>query len=76
MAKTFSTSYFTGYDFSNEDIQNAKNKSLKLCLTNTCFEKQDVANFNHEEQFDLITALLQFMIRQIQKKFLKILETH
>jgi len=56
MAKTFPTSHFTGYDFSNEVIQNAKNESLKLCLSNTSFEKQDAANFNHEEQFDLITA--------------------
>jgi 2-polyprenyl-3-methyl-5-hydroxy-6-metoxy-1,4-benzoquinol methylase len=56
MAKTFPTSHFTGYDFSNEVIQNAKNESLKLSLTNTCFEKQDAANFNHEEQFDVITA--------------------
>lgn len=56
MAKTFPTSHFTGYDFSNEAIQNAKNESLKMCLSNTCFEKQDAANFNHEKQFDLITA--------------------
>ena len=56
MAKTFLTSHFTGYDFSNEAIQNAKNESLKLSLINTCFEKQDAANFNHENQFDLITA--------------------
>ena len=56
MAKTFPTSHFIGYDFSNEAIQNAKNESLKLSLTNTRFEKQDTANFNHEEQFDLITA--------------------
>ena len=56
MAKTFSTSHFIGYDFSNEAIQNAKNESLKLSLSNTSFEKQDAANFNHEEQFDLITA--------------------
>lgn len=56
MAKTFPSSHFVGYDFSNEAIQNAKNESQKLCLTNTCFEKQDAANFDHHEQFDLITA--------------------
>jgi 2-polyprenyl-3-methyl-5-hydroxy-6-metoxy-1,4-benzoquinol methylase len=56
MAKTFPSSHFTGYDFSNEAIQNAKNESAKLSLSNVTFEKQDVANFDHQEQFDLITA--------------------
>ena len=56
MAKTFPSSHFTGYDFSNEAIQNAKNESQKLDLSNTSFELQDVANFDHNEQFDLITA--------------------
>ena len=27
-----------------------------MCLINTCFEKQDAANLDHHEQFDLITA--------------------
>jgi len=56
MAKTFPSSHFSGYDFSNEAIQNAKIESQKLGVSNTCFEKQDVANFDHNEQFDFITA--------------------
>ena len=30
MAKTFPSSHFTGYDFLNEAIQNAKNESQKI----------------------------------------------
>ena len=56
MAKTFPTSHFIGYDFSNEAIQNARNESNKLGNSNVSFEKQDAANFDHQEQFDLITA--------------------
>ena len=32
MAKSFSNSSFTGYDFSSEAIQNAKNEAKKLGL--------------------------------------------
>ena len=56
MAKTFPSSHFSGYDFSNEAIQNAKNESQKLGNSNASFEKQDVSNFVHREHFDLITA--------------------
>lgn len=56
MAKTFPSSDFTGYDFSKEAIQNAKNESEKLGLSNATFEQQDAAHFDHKEQFDLITA--------------------
>jgi len=56
MAKIFPSSHFTGYDFSKEAIQNASNESQKLGLTNTTFEQQDAAHFDHQEQFDFITA--------------------
>jgi len=56
MAKTFQKSQFNGYDFSSEAIQNAKNESIKLGISNTSFEKQDAANFNENKKFDLITA--------------------
>ena len=56
MAKTFPSSHFTGYDFSKEAIQNARNESQKLGLSNTTFEQQDAAQFDHREQFDFITA--------------------
>lgn len=56
MAKTFQNSNFVGYDLSAEAIQNAKNESKNLGLSNTHFEKHDVTNFNKKEHFDLITA--------------------
>lgn len=56
MAKTFPSSHFSGYDFSNEAIQNAKNESQELGNSNVSFEKQDVSNFVCLERFDLITA--------------------
>jgi len=56
MAKTFPKSQFYGYDFSNEAINNANTEKENLGNTNATFEKQDVANFDHRDQFDLITA--------------------
>jgi len=56
MAKTFQCSHFTVYDFSTESIENAKNESRKLGISNTYFKKQDVSRFDHNEQFDFITA--------------------
>ena len=56
MAKSFPNSSFTGYDFSSEAIQNAKNEAEKLGLTNVSFEKQDAASFSKESYFDVITA--------------------
>ena len=56
MAKTFQNSKFSGYDFSYEAIQNAKNESTSLGISNTFFEKKDVSNFSEAKQFDLITA--------------------
>jgi len=56
MAKTFPSSHFTGYDFSKEGIQNAKNELERLDLTNATFEQQDAAHFDHTEHFDMITA--------------------
>lgn len=56
MAKTFPNSNFSGYDFSLEAIQNAKNESEKLGITNVTFEKQDVSKFSKDAHFDLITA--------------------
>ena len=56
MAKTFPSSDFTGYDFSKEAIQKAKNESEKFGLSNATFEQQDVTHFDHKDQFDLITA--------------------
>ncbi len=58
MAKTFPSSHFTGYDFSKEGIQNAKNELERLGLENVTFEQQDAAasTADHIEYFDMITA--------------------
>jgi len=56
MAKTFPSSQFVGYDFSKEGITNAEREKEDLGITNSSFEQQDVANFDHEDHFDLITA--------------------
>lgn len=56
MAKTFPSSQFVGYDFSKEGIANAEREKENLGIINSSFEQQDVANFDHEDHFDLITA--------------------
>ena len=56
MAKNFPNSHFTGYDFSKEAIQNAKEESKKLGNKNTTFVVQDVEHFPRDMQFDLVTA--------------------
>ena len=56
MAKNFPNSHFTGYDFSKEAIQIAKEDSEKLGNKNTSFEVQDVEHFPQGQKFDLVTA--------------------
>jgi ubiquinone/menaquinone biosynthesis C-methylase UbiE len=56
MAKSFPSSQFVGYDFSKEGITNAKREKENLGIINASFEQQDAAQFDHQEQFDLITA--------------------
>jgi len=56
MAKNFPNSHFTGYDFSKEAIQIAKEESDKLGNKNTSFEVQDVEHFPQGQKFDLVTA--------------------
>ena len=56
MAKNFPNSHFTGYDFSKEAIQIAKEESDKLGNKNTSFEVQDVEHFTQGQKFDLVTA--------------------
>lgn len=56
MAKNFPNSHFTGYDFSKEAIQIAKEDSDKLGNENTSFEVQDVEHFSQGQKFDLVTA--------------------
>jgi len=56
MAKNFSNSQFTGYDFSKEAIEFATTESEKLVNKNTSFQIQDVEHFPENEKFGLVTA--------------------
>jgi len=56
MAKTYPRSSFTGYDFSDEAITNARNEAARSGLTNARFEVKDVSHLKEPEPFDLITA--------------------
>ena len=56
MAKHFPNSSFTGYDFSDEAISNAKKESESIGNKNTTFEVQDVQHFPNSEKFDLVVA--------------------
>ena len=56
MAKTYPSSQFTGYDFSDEAIENATNEAKNMGLSNSFFEKQDASKFNKDDYFDVITA--------------------
>ncbi len=56
MAKTYPNSRFTGYDFSEEGIGNARREAGTLGLTNITFEVRDVSAIEELEDYDLITA--------------------
>lgn len=56
LAVNFPNSRFTGYDFSEEAIGNARAEAKRLGLKNVRFEIRDVALINEIEQYDLITA--------------------
>lgn len=56
MAKTFPNSHFTGYDFSDEGIGNARREAEAAGLANIRFEVRDVATIGEMEDYDLITA--------------------
>lgn len=56
MAKAFSSSNFTGYDFSKKGIAAAKDEARRLKLSNAKFMTRDVAMLNEPKKYDLITA--------------------
>ena len=56
MAQAFPASRFTGYDFSEEGIEAARDEAEDMGLTNASFELKDVTNLGVEETFDVITA--------------------
>lgn len=56
MAKTFPNSRFTGYDFSEEGIGNARREAEAAGLSNIRFEVKDAATIGELENYDLVTA--------------------
>lgn len=56
MAKTYPNSFFYGYDFSEQGIDNARREADKLGLKNVRFEVRDVVQLDEPNSFDLITA--------------------
>ena len=56
MAKSFSASRFTGYDFSKEAIATGQAAAQKQGLTNLRFEVKDVTSLDITNHFQLITA--------------------
>ena len=56
LALVFPLSRFTGYDFSEEAINRARNEAEKLGLSNVQFKIKDAATINEISQYDLITT--------------------
>lgn len=56
LAKTYPNSLFTGYDFSKEGIEAAREEAKAAGVTNIRFEVRDAANIGETEQYDLITS--------------------
>jgi 2-polyprenyl-3-methyl-5-hydroxy-6-metoxy-1,4-benzoquinol methylase len=56
LAVNYPNSRFTGYDFSEEGIANARAEAERLGLKNARFEVRDVAAIGETERYDFITA--------------------
>lgn len=56
MAVNFPNSSFTGYDFSEEAVGNARKEAERLGLKNIRFEVKDAAAIGEVEKYDLVTA--------------------
>ena len=56
MAAAFPNSRFTGYDFSEEGIEQGRKEAADRGLSNTTFEVKDAATLSGPPQFDLITV--------------------
>ncbi len=54
LAESFPSSRFTGYDFSEEAIQTAREDAQKKGLSNVRFVVQDAAAFTDAEAYDLV----------------------
>jgi len=56
MARAFSNSRFTGYDFSEEGVTTGRAEADSWGLTNARFEAKDAATLDEPGRYDLITA--------------------
>jgi 2-polyprenyl-3-methyl-5-hydroxy-6-metoxy-1,4-benzoquinol methylase len=56
LAKTFPNSRFYGYDLCEEPIYKASAQAADAGLTNIVFEQKDLTYFQHQRQYDWITA--------------------
>ena len=56
MAKAFPNSRFTGYDFSEQAIAEARREAAESGATNLRFEIKDAAMLNESERYDLVLA--------------------
>lgn len=56
MAKEYPDSYFTGYDFCSDAIEQAKINAQKAGIKNIRYETFDLTNFTDSSRYDLITS--------------------
>jgi 2-polyprenyl-3-methyl-5-hydroxy-6-metoxy-1,4-benzoquinol methylase len=71
MARTFPQSSFTGYDFSEEAIAEARAEAARQGLANIRFEAQDAARIDDSARYDLITAFDAIHDQAAPRKVLK-----
>jgi 2-polyprenyl-3-methyl-5-hydroxy-6-metoxy-1,4-benzoquinol methylase len=56
MALAFPRSRFTGFDFSEEAVTNARNQAIAMGIRNSCFSVMDVAQMDERATCDLVTT--------------------
>lgn len=56
LAKTFPNSHFTGYDFSQQAVVNARREADENGAGNVRFEIKDAAKLDENERYDLVLA--------------------
>jgi 2-polyprenyl-3-methyl-5-hydroxy-6-metoxy-1,4-benzoquinol methylase len=71
MARTFPKSNFTGYDFSEDAIDEARAEAARNGLSNVRFEAKDVAEINETACYDLVTAFDAIHDQAAPRKVLK-----
>jgi ubiquinone/menaquinone biosynthesis C-methylase UbiE len=70
MAKEYPDSYFTGYDFCSDAIEQAKSPAQNMSLKNISFETFDLTNLTDFSCYDLITSFDAVHDQKDPEKFL------